>query len=140
MLQEFRTFILRGNVLDLAVAVVMGAAFNGVVNSFVQEVINPFIGLFLGGLNFGNHYLNLSGKSYESYAAAKEAGAAVIGYGAFVDAVISFLITGVVVFFIVKAVNGMYQKQNAAPAPPPAPTREEQLLTEIRDLLAKQSK
>ncbi|MCC7162577.1 MAG: large conductance mechanosensitive channel protein MscL [Anaerolineae bacterium] len=137
MLKEFREFIMRGNVMDLAVAVVIGAAFTAVVNSFVQDVIMPILGLFTGGIDFGNLYLNLSGRSYETYAAAKEAGAAVIGYGAFIQSIISFLIIGFAIFLIVKAINRVYKKQEAAPA---GPTVDQQLLTEIRDLLAKQNR
>lgn len=137
MIQEFREFIMRGNVVDLAVAVVIGAAFTAVVNSFVQDVITPILGLLTGGIDFGNLYINLSGKSYETYAAAKAAGAAVIGYGAFIQSIISFLIVALAIFMIVKAINKMHKKQEAAPA---GPTPDQQLLTEIRDLLAKQNR
>lgn len=137
MIQEFREFIMRGNVVDLAVAVVIGAAFTAVVNSFVQDVITPILGLLTGGIDFGNLYINLSGKSYETYAAAKADGAAVIGYGAFIQSIISFLIVALAIFMIVKAINKMHKKQEAAPA---GPTPDQQLLTEIRDLLAKQNR
>lgn len=137
MIQEFREFIMRGNVVDLAVAVVIGAAFTAVVNSFVQDIITPILGLATGGIDFGNLYINLSGKSYETYAAAKAAGAAVIGYGAFIQSIISFLIVALAIFMIVKAINKMHKKQEAAPA---GPTPDQQLLTEIRDLLAKQNR
>lgn len=137
MLKEFREFIMRGNVVDLAVAVVIGAAFTAVVNSFVKDIITPILGLLTGGIDFSNLYINLSGKSYESYAAAKEAGAVVIGYGAFIQSIISFLIVALAIFLIVKAINKMYKKQEA---PPAGPTPDQQLLTEIRDLLAKQNR
>lgn len=140
MLKEFREFIQRGNVVDLAVAVVIGAAFGAVVNSFVQDILMPILGLLTGGVNFNSLYINLSGKTFESYAAAKAAGAAVIGYGALIQNIISFLIIAFAVFLIVKALNAAMRKRAQAPAPPPGPTATEVLLTEIRDLLAKPSR
>lgn len=137
MVKEFREFILRGNVVDLAVAVVIGAAFTAVVNSFVQDIITPILGLLTGGIDFSSLYINLSGETYATYAAAKEAGAAVIGYGAFIQSIISFVIIGLAIFFLIKAINRLYKKQEAAPA---GPTLDQQLLTEIRDLLAKQNR
>ena len=137
MIKEFREFIMRGNVIDLAVAVVIGAAFTAVVNSFVKDVIMPILGLLTGGIDFSNLYINLSGRSFESYVAAKDAGAAVIGYGAFIQSIISFLIIALAIFLIVKAINRVYKKQEA---PPAGPTADQQLLTEIRDLLAKQNR
>lgn len=137
MVKEFRDFILRGNVLDLAVAVIIGAAFLAIVNSLVNDIIMPILGLLTGGINFNSLYINLSGKTFESYEAAKAAGAAVIGYGAFIQAVVSFLLIAFVVFMLIKAVNLAMRKKAEAPPPPPGPTREEQLLTEIRDLLAR---
>lgn len=139
MIKEFRDFIMRGNVLDLAVAVVIGAAFTAIITSLVNDIIMPILGLLTGGINFNSLYLNLSGKTFESYAAAKTAGAAVIGYGAFIQAIISFLLIAWVVFLIIKAVNAASKKKAEAPAPP-APTKEELLLTEIRDLLARQTR
>lgn len=140
MLKEFREFIQRGNVLDLAVAVVLGAAFGAVVNSFVQDILMPILGLLTGGVNFNSLYINLSGKSFESYQAAKAAGAAVIGYGALIQAIITFLLIAWAVFLIIKAVNLASRKQAAAPPPPAPPSREEELLVEIRDLLARQTR
>lgn len=139
MLKEFREFIERGNVIDLAVAVVMGTAFGAIVNSFVQDILMPLLGLFTGGINFSNLYINLSGRSFESYEAAKAAGAAVIGYGALIQSIITFLIIAWAVFLIVKAVNMAAKQKEETPAPPPAPTKEELLLTEIRDLLARRN-
>jgi len=136
MLKEFREFIMRGNVVDLAVAVVIGAAFTAVVNSLVKDIITPILGLLTGRIDFSNLYINLSGQPYDSYAAAKEAGAAVIGYGAFIQSIISFIIIGFAIFLLVKAINRMYKKKEEAPA---GPTVDQQLLTEIRDLLAKQN-
>lgn len=139
MLKEFRDFMMRGNVIDLAVAVIMGAAFTAIVNSLVQDILMPILGILTGGLNFNSLYINLSGKSFASYAEAKAAGAAVIGYGAFIQALITFFLIALSVFFIIKAVNAANRKQAQAPAPP-EPTKEESLLTEIRDLIAKQQK
>ncbi|OQY96742.1 MAG: large-conductance mechanosensitive channel protein [Chloroflexi bacterium UTCFX4] len=139
MLKEFRDFIMRGNVIDLAVAVIMGAAFTAIVNSLVQDILMPILGLLTGGVDFNSLYINLSGKTFATYAEAKAAGAAVIGYGAFIQATITFLLIALSVFFMIKAVNAANRKQTEAPAPP-APTKEETLLAEIRDLLAKQNK
>lgn len=138
MLEEFRKFVMRGNVLDLAVAVIIGAAFGSITTSLVQDVIMPPIGAVLGGLNFTDYYINLSGTAYASYAAAKEAGAPVIGYGAFITAVVNFLIVALVMFLIVRAANKMAREKAEAPSPP-EPTVEEKLLAEIRDLLKQRS-
>ncbi len=135
MIQEFKKFVMRGNVLDLAVAVILGAAFGAVVTSLVNDIIMPPIGMLLGGVDFTNLFINLSGGSYASLAAAEEAGAAVIRYGIFLNAVINFLIVAFAIFLVVKAVNSLQKKEKAAPAAPPAPSAEEKLLTEIRDLL-----
>lgn len=132
MLKEFRNFIARGNVLDLAVAVIMGAAFGNVVKSLVDDIIMPPIGRLLGGIDFSNFYINLSGGTYASLADARAVGAATINYGLFINNVISFLIIALAVFVIVKAVNQFKQKEQAAPT---LPTKTETLLTEIRDLL-----
>lgn len=140
MLKEFREFAMRGNVIDLAVAVIIGAAFTAIVNSFVGDIIMPILGLVTGGVDFGSLYINLSGKSFASYAEAKAAGAAVIGYGAFIEAVISFVLIAFTVFLMVKGINAARRNQEQAPAPPPEPPKEEILLTEIRDLLAQQNK
>ena len=135
MLQEFRKFILRGNVFDLAVGIIMGTAFGAVIKSLVDDVIMPPIGLLLGGVNFTDLFINLSGKPVASLAAAKEAGAAVIAYGLFLNTIINFLIIAFAIFLLVRAVNRMMQAKAEAPVPP-VPTAEEKLLTEIRDLLA----
>ena len=132
MLKEFRDFIARGNVIDLAVGIIMGAAFTTVVNSLVKDMIMPPIGYVLGGVNFNDLFLSLDGQSYESYAAAQAAGAPVIGYGAFINNIVIFLITALAVFFLVKAVNRLY-RQEAAKAVDPA--ADVVLLTEIRDIL-----
>jgi large conductance mechanosensitive channel len=135
MLKEFGEFIKRGNVLDLAVAVILGAAFGAIVKSFVDDIIMPPIGLLLGDVDFSNLYINLSGGAYESLAAAQEAGAATINYGLFFNTVINFLIVSFVIFLVIRQVNSMRKEEKEASAEPPAPTTEEKLLMEIRDLL-----
>lgn len=135
MLREFREFALRGNVLDMAVGIIIGAAFTTIVRSAVDDMIMPPIGLLLGGVDFSDLYLNLSGEEAASLAAAKEAGLPVIAYGLFINAVISFLIVAFVLFWIIRAMNMLKRKEEAAPAPPAEPPREQVLLEEIRDLL-----
>lgn len=137
MLQEFKKFIMRGNVLDLAVAVIIGAAFGAVVSSLVNDILMPPIGMLMGGVDFSNLFINLSGGSYATLAAAQDAGAAVIRYGVFLNTFINFLIVAVAIFMVVKAAASMQKKKEEAPAAPPAPSTEEKLLGEIRDLLKK---
>ena len=132
MLREFKDFINRGSVIDLAIGVIIGAAFSAVVDSLVKDVIMPPIGLILGGADFTNLFLNLSGGSYDSLAAAQEAGAATLNYGVFINTIIRFLIVAFAIFLLVKQVNRFKRQQEAAPASPPV---EEVLLTEIRDIL-----
>src|SRR5512135_1422788 len=139
MLKEFREFIVRGNVIDLAVAFIMGAAFGAIVNSLVKDIIMPIIGYVLGGVDFTNMFIVLGGGSYATLADAQKAGAATINYGIFLNTIITFLVVALAMFFIVKSMNAMKRKQVEAPAAPPAPTKEEQLLTEIRDLLKERS-
>lgn len=134
MIQEFKEFIQRGNVVDLAVGVVIGVAFGKIVTSFVDDVLMPPVGKMLGGADFSNLFINLSGKDYPSVAAAKAAGAATLNYGIFFNNIINFVIVAFAVFLVVKAVNKM---QKPAVPPPPGPTAEQKLLTEIRDLLKK---
>jgi large conductance mechanosensitive channel len=117
MLKEFREFAIKGNVLDMAVGIIIGAAFGVVVKSLVDDVIMPPIGLLVGKVDFGNLYLNLSGSTYASLAEAKKAGAAVIAYGAFLNNAINFVIVAFAVFLLVKAVNRFRRTQaEAAPA------------------------
>ncbi len=137
MLKEFKAFIMRGNVLDLAVAVIIGAAFGKVVTSFVNDIIMPPIGMLLGGVNFGDLYINLSQTAYASLADAQAAGAPTINYGLFFNNIIDFLIIAFVIFMVVRTANNMKKKEVAAPAAPPAPSSQEKLLAEIRDLLKK---
>ncbi|HRW49853.1 MAG TPA: large-conductance mechanosensitive channel protein MscL, partial [Caldilinea sp.] len=125
MWKEFKNFISRGNVLDLAVAVVMGTAFSAIVNSFVNDVIMPIVGVLLGGLDFTGLAITV--------------GESQILYGNFIQAIINFLIIAISMFFVVKGANSMVKKQEAAPAPPPEPTAEEKLLTQIRDILQEQA-
>tara|TARA_R110002124_G_scaffold140648_2_gene305087 strand:+ start:3992 stop:4432 length:441 start_codon:yes stop_codon:yes gene_type:complete len=143
MLQEFRTFIARGNVMDMAVGIIIGAAFTAIVKSMVDDLINPIVGLFMGGVDFTNSFLVLSGEvaADASLATAREAGASVFAYGAFIMAIINFLIIAWVVFMLVKSVNkakdAAQRDEDAAPEAPAAPAgpTQEDLLAEIRDLL-----
>jgi large conductance mechanosensitive channel len=141
MFNEFKNFIAKGNVMDMAVGIIIGAAFTAIVTSLVKDIINPFVGLFTGGVDFSAHYINLSGEEYETLAAAQEAGAATVNYGVFVNAVIQFLIVAFVVFMLVRSVNKLKEaaeKKEAEEAAAPAkPSAEVQLLTEIRDSLKK---
>ncbi|MBK7927290.1 MAG: large conductance mechanosensitive channel protein MscL [Bryobacterales bacterium] len=116
MLKEFKAFIMRGNVLDLAVAVIIGAAFGAIVTSAVNDVFMPPIGLLLGNVDFKDLFISLSGQSYPTLAAAKAAGAPVIAYGVFLNAIINFLIVGAVIFLVVRTANKL-QKPAEAPAP-----------------------
>lgn len=122
MINEFKTFIMKGNVMDLAVGIIIGAAFTAIVSSLVGDLINPIIGLILGGVNFSDMFIDLSGTNPASMAAAKEAGAAVFAYGAFITAVINFLIIAFVVFMLVKSMNKLLPKKSEAPAAPLGPT------------------
>ena len=135
--QEFREFISRGTVIDLAVGVIIGAAFGKIVNSLVSDVIMPPIGAVLKGVNFSNLFVAIDGKTYETLAKAKEAGAPIITYGLFINQVIEFFIIAACVFALVKIVNQIKRAPAAATAEPPAPTRTEVLLEDIRDALNK---
>jgi large conductance mechanosensitive channel len=135
MLKEFRDFAMRGNVIDLAVGIIIGAAFTTVVNSLVNDIIMPPIGYLMNGIDFSNFFVVLKGDDYASLKAAKDAGAVSINYGLFINAVINFLIVAFAVFMLVKQVNRFRRQEAAAPATPPAPTTSEKLLSEIRDLL-----
>lgn len=136
MLQEFREFIARGSVVDLAVGVVIGAAFTAIVNSLVNDILMPPLGLIIGGIDLSNFFIVLKGSgTYPTLEAAKAAGAVTINYGQFVNAVIRFVIVAFAIFVLVKQVNRLYRAKPVEPAAPPAPPREEILLTEIRDLL-----
>lgn len=133
MLQEFRKFIARGNVVELAVGIIMGTAFTAIVNSLVRDILMPPIGVIVGGLDFSDYYLNLGGQRFASLAAAQAAGAPTINYGVFVNSVINFLIVSLAVFLLVRQVNRL--RRETPPTVPAAPPRQEVLLEEIRDLL-----
>ena len=132
---EFIAFIMKGNVVDLAVGVIIGAAFSGVVGSLVKDLFTPVIGLLLGGVDFSNLFITLKGDAKPTLEAAKAAGAVTLNVGLFLNAVINFLIIGFAVFWMVKALSTLIRKKAEEPAPPPAPTTTEVLLTEIRDLM-----
>jgi large conductance mechanosensitive channel len=133
--QEFKEFALRGNVVDLAVGIIIGVAFVAVVNSLVEDVIMPPLGLIIGNVDFTDLFINLSGQDYASLAAAREAGAPVIAYGAFINVVINFVVVALAVFLLVKGMNRLRRKQEQVPEELPVPPRQEVLLEEIRDIL-----
>jgi large conductance mechanosensitive channel len=139
MLKEFRDFAMKGNVLDMAVGIIIGGAFGTIIQSLVKDVLMPPIGLLLGGIDFSNIFLTLKAGNpagpYANLAAAQTAGAVSINVGLFVNAVISFLIVAWAVFMLVKTFNAAKKKEAAAPAAPAEPPRQEVLLAEIRDLL-----
>ena len=135
MIKEFKEFISKGNVLDMAVGIIIGAAFGKIVASFTNDVLMPPVGLLLGKVDFSNLFINLSGKPAETLAAAKAAGLPTVNYGIFFNAILDFLIVGFVIFLVVKQANRL---RGEALAPAPAgPTKDQQLLAEIRDLLRK---
>ncbi|MGI9451943.1 MAG: large conductance mechanosensitive channel protein MscL [Geminicoccaceae bacterium] len=136
MLNEFKEFILRGNAMDMAVGIIMGAAFGAMVGSLVEDVIMPPIGWMLGGVDFSTIFFSLTGEDYATLDAAKEAGAPVLGIGAFINALIKLIVVGFAVFMLVKAVNKMNRAKEEEPAPE-EPAADVALLTEIRDLLKK---
>jgi len=143
MLKEFREFIAKGNVMDMAVGIIIGAAFTAIVKSMVADLLNPIIGLFTGGIDFTNNFwiLGGDGAAYASLEAAREAGASVFAYGAFIMAVLNFLIVAWVVFLLVRYVNKVKEaakkEEEAAPEPAPAGPSELDVLLEIRDALKK---
>lgn len=139
MLKEFREFALKGSVVDLAIGVIIGAAFGALVNSLVQDIFTPIIGWILGGTDFSNLFIQLSGEQQDTLAAAQEAGAT-IAYGNFINVVISFLIIAWVLFLVVRGMNRMRRKQEEAPPEAPPIPNDEVLLAEIRDLLKAQGK
>lgn len=137
MLKEFREFAMKGNVLDLAIGVIIGGAFGTIVSSMVDDVIMPIIGAIFGGLDFSNYFFGLSSAvDAGTLDAAREQGA-VLAYGSFLTAVVNFTIIAFVLFMVVKAINNMKRKEEEAPAAPAEPPRQEVLLEEIRDLLKK---
>ena len=136
MVKEFKDFAVKGNVVDMAVGIIIGGAFGTIVKSLVADVIMPPIGLAMGGVDFTNLFVVLGdGGSFDTLDAAKEAGAASINYGVFLNNVISFVIVAFAVFLLVKGINSAKKKEEEAPKAPAAPPAQEVLLTEIRDLL-----
>src|ERR1700758_279022 len=135
-IDEFRAFIMRGNVIDLAVGIIIGVAFTAVVNSLVKDIFTPIIGLIVGGIDFTNIFVTLKGASEATLADAQKAGAVTLNFGVFLNAVIQFLIVSFAVFWMIKVLTRLHVREEAAPAPPPPPPRSEVLLEEIRDLLA----
>ena len=138
MLKEFREFAMRGNVVDLAVGIIIGVAFGAIVQSMVGDIIMPVVGAISGGLDFTNHFTPLSGKvTAAALVDAKKQGA-VLAWGNFLTLTLNFIIVAWVMFMVVKMMNRMRRQEEAAPEEPPAPSREQVLLTEIRDLLKQQ--
>jgi len=136
MLKEFRDFAMKGNVLDMAIGVIIGGAFGKIVSSLVSDVLMPPIGLLMGKVDFSSLFLNLSGTPQPSLATAKAAGAPTLNYGVFLQSVFDFIIIAFVIFMLVKQVNRFKREAPPAPpAPPAGPTNEEKLLIEIRDAL-----
>lgn len=132
MWKEFRAFALRGNVIDLAVGIIVGAAFTGIVNSLVSDIIMPPLGVLLGNFDFSDFFVVLKGPHAETLQAAKAAGAVTLNYGLFINAIVRFLIVAFAIFLLVRSINRLFEATKAAPA---GPTKSEELLTEIRDLL-----
>jgi len=142
VLKEFKEFAVKGNMLDMAVGIIIGAAFGTIVSSLVNDVLMPPLGMLLGGADFSDLFITLSAGAapgpYETLAMAKEAGAVTLNYGVFINAIISFLIVAFAVFFVVRGFNRLKKKEEVkeeAPSAPPEPSAEEKLLAEIRDLL-----
>lgn len=137
MLKEFREFAMKGNVVDLAVGVIIGAAFGAIVNSLVGDIIMPIIGAVTGGLDFSNYFIPLSkAVTATNLADAKKQGA-VLAYGSFLTLTLNFFIVAFVLFIVIRLMNQVKRLQEAQPAPPAKPSREVEILTEIRDLLKK---
>ena len=141
MFKEFKAFAMRGNVVDMAVGIIIGAAFGAIVVSFVGDVLMPILGLFLGGVDFSNKFALLKDGAtpgpYASLAAARAAGAVTVAYGVLINTIVNFLIVAFALFMVIKGMNASKRQQAEAPAAPPAPSKEAMLLTEIRDLLAR---
>lgn len=137
IVSEFRTFAVKGNMVDLAVGVVIGAAFGQIVSSLVDDIIMPVVGLFLGGTDFSNLYIQLSGEPAATLEAAREAGAT-LAYGAFISQIINFLIIAWVLFIVIRAMNKLRADEDAEEEAPAEPPRDEVLLEEIRDLMKAQ--
>jgi large conductance mechanosensitive channel len=135
MLKEFKEFAMRGNVMDMAVGIIIGAAFGRIVTSLVNDVVMPPIGLLMGNLDFSSLFVNLSGTPYDSLVAAEEAGAPIIKYGLFINNILDFVIVAFAIFLVIRTMNRLKRKEEAAPPAPAQPSAEAKLLTEIRDVL-----
>lgn len=142
MLQEFKTFAMRGNVVDMAVGVIIGGAFGAIVSALVSDILMPVVGVATGGVNFKDQFVALDGKTYATMDLAKQEGVATLNYGSVIDATIKFIVVAFVLFMVIKGMNAAKKKEEAAPAPaaPAEPPAQEKLLAEIRDLLKKQQK
>ena len=136
MLKEFREFAMKGNVLDMAIGIIIGAAFGKIVSSFVADVMMPPLSMLTGKVDFTNWFVSLTGGDYTTLTQAQQAGAVTLNYGAFLNAVINFVIVAFAIFVLIKQVNRFKKEAPPAPAEPPA---QEKLLAEIRDLLAKRA-
>jgi large conductance mechanosensitive channel len=136
MLKEFRDFAMKGNVLDMAIGIIIGVAFGKIISSFVADIMMPPLGLLMGKVDFTNWFVSLSGGDYATLTQAREAGAVTLNYGTFLNTVVDFLIIAFVIFLLVKQIN-RFKKE--APPPPAEPPAEVKLLSEIRDLLAKRA-
>jgi large conductance mechanosensitive channel len=143
MLKEFRDFALKGNVVDMAVGIVIGAAFGGIVTSLVGDIIMPIVGLITGGIDFSQRFIVLKDGAppspYATVAAAKAAGAVTLNFGMFLNLIVNFAIVAFALFMVVKMMNAARRQKEAEPPPAPGPTKEETLLTEIRDLLQRRA-
>lgn len=136
MLEEFKKFAMRGNVIDLAVGIIIGAAFTSIVNSLVNDVLMPPLGLMIGGIDFSDFFITMKGQgSYATLEQAKAAGAVTLNYGLFFNSIIKFVIVAFAVFILVKQINRLQKKEEEKPAPPAPPAQDVVLLTEIRDIL-----
>ena len=137
MMSEFKDFAMRGNVMDMAIGIVLGGAFGKIVASFVNDVLMPLIGKLLGGVDFTQMFVNLSSENHATLAAAEEAGASVLRHGNFIQTIVDFIIIAFAIFMVVKAMNSAKKKEEEAPEAPAEPPAQEVLLSEIRDLLKK---
>ncbi|HSM95022.1 MAG TPA: large conductance mechanosensitive channel protein MscL [Rhizomicrobium sp.] len=135
MFEEFRKFAMRGNVIDLAVGVVIGAAFGAIVSSLVKDIIMPPVGWAMGGIDFSNFFIPLKGGNFSTLAEAQKAGAVTINYGLFINTIINFLIVALALFALIRGINRLQTKPLPADATPPPPPEDVVLLREIRDLL-----
>lgn len=142
MFKEFKAFAMRGNVVDIAVGIVIGVAFGAVVASFVGDILMPIVGTLVGGVDFSNYFLVLkegvtAPGPYPTLAAVKTAGGVAVGYGALINTIVNFVIVAFALFMVIKGMNAAKKKEEAAPTAPPEPSKEELLLSQIRDLLAR---